>query len=70
MSKYSFDFKKKIVIEYLNREGRWDYLPEKYELGTNSQLRRWVSAYQQLGDEGLMRSRKNENYSFEKNFLL
>ena len=66
MSKYSFEFKKKIVMEYLDGEGGWDYLTKKYELGTNSQLRRWVSAYQQLGDEGLMRSRKNENYSFER----
>ena len=66
MSKYSFEFKKKIVMEYLDGKGGWDYLTKKYELGTNSQLRRWVSAYQQLGDEGLMRSRKNENYSFER----
>ena len=66
MSKYSFDFKKKIVMEYLDGEGGWDYLTKKYELGTNSQLRRWVSAYQQLGDKGLKRSRKNENYSFER----
>ena len=53
-------------MEYLDGEGGWDYLTKKYELGTNSQLRRWVSAYQQLGDEGLMRPRKNENYSFER----
>ena len=66
MSKYSFDFKKKVVMEYLNGEGGWNHLTKKYGLGTNSQLRRWVSAYQQLGDEGLMRSRKNENYSFER----
>lgn len=66
MSKYSFDFKKKVVMEYLNGEGGWDYLTKKYKLGTNSQLRRWVSAYQQLGDKGLMRSRKNENYSFKR----
>ena len=66
MSKYSFDFKKSVVMEYLNGEGGWDYLTKKYELGTNTQLRRWVSSYKQLGDEGLRRSRKNENYSFEK----
>ena len=53
-------------MEYLNGEGGWDYLTKKYELGTNTQLRRWVSSYKQLGDEGLRRSRKNENYSFEK----
>ncbi len=29
------------------------------------QVSRWVNAYQTFGDEGLMRSRKNEVYSFE-----
>ena len=52
-------------MEYLNGEGGWDYLTAKYELRTNSQLRRWVAAYKQFGDNGLMRSRKNEKYSFE-----
>ena len=66
MSKYSFDFKKKVVMEYLSGAGGWDYLTKKYELGTNSQLRRWVAAFQLFGDEGLRRSRKNETYSFEK----
>ena len=65
MAKYSFGFKKKVVMEYLNGEGGWDYLTAKYELRTNSQLRRWVAAYKQFGDSGLMRSRKNEKYSFE-----
>ena len=53
-------------MEYLEGKGGWDFLTAKYGLGTNSQLRRWVSAYKQFGDEGLMRSRKQENYSFEK----
>ena len=66
MAKYNFEFKKKVVMEYLEGKGGWDFLTVKYGLGTNSQLRRWVSAYKQLGDEGLMRSRKKENYSFEK----
>ena len=70
MAKYNFKFKKKVVMEYLEGKGGLDFLTAKYELGTNSQLRRWFSAYKQLGDEGLMRSRKQENYSFEKNFLL
>ena len=66
MAKYNFEFKKKVVMEYLEGKGGWDFLTAKYGLGTNSQLRRWVSAYKQFGDEGLMRSRKQENYSFEK----
>ena len=66
MAKYSFDFKKKVVLEYINGEGGTQYLSTKYGLGSNSQLRKWLAAYKEFGDEGLKRSRKKENYSFEK----
>lgn len=67
MAKYSFEFKKKIVHEYLSGEGGYKYLAEKYNMGKekNEQIRRWVSAYKELGDKGLMRSRKNDSYTFE-----
>lgn len=70
MAKYSFEFKKKIVMEYLEGKDGWDYLTDKYGLGTNSQLRRWVANYKQFGDEGLRRSRKQEKYSFEKKLFV
>ena len=66
MAKYSFKFKKKVVLEYINGEGGTQYLSTKYGLGSNSQLRKWLAAYKEFGDEGLKRSRKKENYSFEK----
>ena len=66
MAKYSFEFKKKVVLEYINGEGGTQYLSTKYGLGSNSQLRKWLAAYKGFGDEGLKRSRKKENYSFEK----
>ena len=66
MAKYSFEFKKKVVLEYINGEGGTQYLSTKYGLGSNSQLRKWLTAYKEFGDEGLKRSRKKENYSFEK----
>ena len=66
MAKYSFEFKKKVVLEYINGEGGTQYLSTKYGLGSNSQLRKWLVAYKEFGDEGLKRSRKKENYSFEK----
>lgn len=65
MAKHSFEFKKKVVLEYLNGEGGTCYLSTKYGLGSNTQLRKWINAYKTFGDTGLMRSRKNENYSFE-----
>lgn len=66
MAKYSFDFKKKVVLEYLNGKGGTAHLSKKYGLGSDSQLRKWINAYNAFGDEGLMRSRKQTKYSFEK----
>ncbi|MCT7875432.1 MAG: IS3 family transposase [Lactobacillus iners] len=66
MAKYSFEFKKKIVLEYLDGKGGLEYLSKKYELGSHSQLFKWINAYKAFGDEGLIRSRKKIKYSFEK----
>lgn len=38
MAKYSFEFKKKVVLEYINGEGGTQYLSTKYGLGSNSQI--------------------------------
>lgn len=65
MSKYSYEFKKKLVMEYLNGEAGHDYLTEKYHIGSTATLRRWISAYKGFGDEGLKRSRQQKKYSFE-----
>ena len=66
MAKHSFEFKKKVVLEYLDGKGGTSYLSKKYGLGSDSQLRKWTNAYNTFGDEGLMRSRKQSKYSFEK----
>ena len=66
MAKYSFEFKKKVVLEYLGGEGSTNFLSKKYGLGSNTQLRKWINAYKTFGDEGLMRSRQNKNYTFEE----
>lgn len=60
MAKHSFEFKKKVVLEYLEGKGGTKSLSKKYGLGSNTQLRKWISAYNKLGDEGLMRSRRQE----------
>lgn len=64
MAKYSFEFKKKIVKKYLDGEGGRPYLATKYGVASGTLIRRWIQAYKVLGDEGLMRSRKNKKYSF------
>ena len=66
MAKHSFEFKKKVVLEYLDGKGGTPYLSKKYGLGSNSQLRKWINAYSAFGDEGLRRSRNQIKYSFKK----
>ncbi len=65
MKKYSYEFKKKIVAEYLRGESGYQYLAKKYNIPSKKQVRIWVNAYKELGDEGLRRSRENKKYSFE-----
>ena len=66
MSKYSFEFKKKVVKAYLNGEGGYGYLSKTYGVTAKSKIGEWVQNYQKFGDAGLIRSRKNQTYSFEK----
>ena len=70
MAKYNFELKKKIVLEYLDGKGGTPHLSKKYGLGSDSQLRKWINAYNAFGDEGLMRSRKQTKYSFEKKIFV
>ncbi|MGC6174544.1 IS3 family transposase [Lacrimispora sp. 38-1] len=65
MAKYSFDFKKKIVEDYLAGKGGTRYLADKYNVPALSNVQKWINNYQAFGDEGLMRSRKQIKYSFE-----
>ena len=65
MSKYSYEFKKKIVLEYLAGEGGPVTLDRKYGIPSETRIKEWIKAYQNLGDEGLMRSRQKKNYSYE-----
>ncbi|EPR08364.1 hypothetical protein L323_17790 [Ruminiclostridium papyrosolvens C7] len=67
MAKYSFEFKMKVVQDYLRGKGGSGYLSRKYGIGNsdNKQVLKWIKAYQTFGAEGLMRSRKNEAYTFE-----
>ena len=65
MAKYSYEFKMKVVREYLKGEGGYKYLTQKYNISGHSQVESWVHSYQEFGKEGLMRSRQNNNYSFQ-----
>ena len=65
MAKYSFEFKKKVVQEYLNGEGSYGYLSKKYNVASKEHIHIWVKSYEEFGDEGLFRSRQSNNYSFQ-----
>ena len=66
MSKYSFEFKKQVVVAYLKGEGGYTYLAQHYGISSKTRIQEWVAAYQKFGDEGLFRSRQQAKYSFEK----
>lgn len=65
MAKYSFEFKKKVVTAYLNGEGGYKYLANKFGVPAKNNIKKWILSYQKFGDEGLLRSRQNKSYSFE-----
>ena len=65
MAKYSYEFKKKVVMEYLNGEGNQHDLMQKYNIPAKKSIQDWIANYKDFGDEGLMRSRKNNTYTFE-----
>lgn len=65
MAKYSFEFKLETVQAYLNGEGGYNFLCTRYSIPDTSILRRWVSAYNAFGADGLNRSRKKQTYSFD-----
>lgn len=65
MAKYSFEQKLKIVQEYQAGAGGYGFLANKYGIADKWQVKRWVEAYNAFGTDGLMRSRKKENYSFD-----
>lgn len=68
MAKYSFEFKKKVVKEYLEGKGSARKLAQKYHIGNHGdhkQVLKWIAAYNKFGEDGLRRSGKKAVYSFE-----
>lgn len=65
MAEYSFEFKMKVVQEYMNGMGEYDFLSKKYSIPKSTQLKKWVTNYKAFGEDRLQQSRKNNNYSFQ-----
>jgi len=70
MAKYSYEFKKQIVLEYLKGDGSYLCLSNKHGISNQAQLQKWVAAYKKFGDDGLKRSRNQKIYSFEEKFSI
>lgn len=65
MAKYNLTFKLKVVTAYLNGEGGYEYLTNKYGVKATSQVRHWISAFKEFGKDGLCRKRNNTRYTSE-----
>ena len=66
--KYSYEFKLKIVQEYLNGTLGYTLLSKKYNISSKSQLQKWVNQYKKYGKEGLKTKKRNKKYTL--NFKL
>ena len=66
MAKHSYEFKKQLVLEYLDNQGSYASISQKHGMSSSCQLKTWVAAYKKLGDNGLKRSRSRKEYSFEE----
>jgi transposase len=65
LAKYDYELKKKVVTAYMSGKGGTTVLANTYGVKSPQDVMKWVNAFKSFGDEGLMRSRKNESYSFE-----
>ena len=65
MSKYSAEFKLKVISEYMYGNSSYNSLCKKYKIPSNSQLRVWINQYEQYGEEGLQNKLVKKKYSGE-----
>lgn len=65
LAKYSNEFKMEVVKAYLNGEGGYTYLAEKFNIPSRTVIKNWVASYREFGEEGLLRSRQNKKYTLD-----
>ncbi len=65
MAKHSFEFNLRVVMDYLDSEGTAGYLSKKYGVPDDSQVKKWINQYNQVGDEGLRKKMSKTSYSDE-----
>ena len=52
MAKYSYEFKKQLVSEYLDNQGSYASISQKHGMSSSCQLKTWVAAYKNWGIMG------------------
>ncbi|TYC49993.1 transposase [Weissella muntiaci] len=62
MTKYSNEFKLKVIHEYLDGDIGFAALAEKYNIASKKNITEWVNQYEVTGSIGRI---KNESYSFD-----
>ena len=65
MSKYNKDFKQKVVDAYLAGEGGYKTLAKRFQIPSHESLRKWVIAFKQSGEKGLVSKKTHSNYSVQ-----
>ena len=58
MSKYSKEFKLKVVKYYLNNHYGWEYVAKQFDIPAWTTVRKWVRKYEEHGRNGLIKNQK------------
>ena len=64
MSKYSEEFKLKVVNYYLDNHYGWEYVAKQFSIPAFTTVRKWVRKYEEHGGKGLIKNQKT-SYSGE-----
>lgn len=62
MSRYTLDFKLKVVHEYLEGETSFHFLKKKYNIASKRVIDVWVNSFKMYGVEGLKHKTNKVNY--------
>ena len=60
--KYSYEFKLKVVQEYLEGSLGYALLAKKHNISSKTQIQNWVNQYKEDGKEGLKRRKTKKKY--------
>ena len=63
--KYTFEFKRQVVEDYLAKRGGVLLLAKQYGIPGKSLVHQWIKAYREFGEEGLKASWTKEVYDAE-----